>query len=228
MAHHSPNSSSGALSAAKANGAWFRNAADIAGLPDSRFRNPFLNVELLGVGSEIEFERPRGSILRGEMTIGVGNMVGIQSWFVFLPRRGAAPARCRDQSIYDDMCHMHAAGPELAGEGLHQTAHGELRTAERQPASAAHAGGRASEEHGARAGCKHVGCGLSCAHEAAQCRNAPGLLERFGSGRQQSLAKPAAGVVNKNSDRPQLCADSIDRSCDFGWTAHIGDHAQRR
>ena len=167
-----------------ANGAWFRNAArqEFAGLPDSRFRNPFLNVELLGVGSEIEFERPRGSILRGEMTIGVGNMVGIQSWFVFLPRRGAAPARCRDQSIYDDMCHMHAAGPELAGEGLHQTAHGELRTAERQPASAAHAGGRASEEHGARAGCKHVGCGLSAhtkppnAATRQACSNASGVV----------------------------------------------------
>ena len=121
---------------------------------------------------------------------------------------------------------MHAARPELAGEGLHQTAHGELRAAERQPAATAHAGGRASEEHGARAGCEHVGRGLSCAHEAAQRRNAPGLLERFGSGRQQSLAKPAAGIVNKNSDRPQLNADSIDGSCDFGWTAYIGDDAR--
>lgn len=38
-----------------------------------------LHVELLGVRSEIQFQRPSGTILRGEVPIGVGNLFRIEN-----------------------------------------------------------------------------------------------------------------------------------------------------
>jgi hypothetical protein len=105
------------------------------------------------------------------MPIGIGDPIGIKKWFV----TWLAPFAVQwcDQSIYDNMRQMHATGPQLAGERLHETANGEFRTAEPQPAATAHAGCRSNKEHDAASSREHVGRRLSRAHETAQGRHSP-------------------------------------------------------
>jgi hypothetical protein len=78
-------------------------------ISSERFERAFLHIELLGVRSEIELKGPRGAILIGEMPVGIRDAAGVEKRFItWLACRSACWG---DQSIDDDMCHMHAARP---------------------------------------------------------------------------------------------------------------------
>ena len=119
---------------------------------------------------------------------------------------GRRVVHCRascDQSVDDNMGHMHPAWPQLACEGLHQSADCEFCTAEGEPAAAAHARGRSREEHDPVTGLQHIGRGLLRADETAQRRHAPTLLKLLWSCRQEPWPRALLGLCTSTPIDPR-------------------------